>query len=254
MSKIPRSSAPRSISSGNNGAQNVGGDSSGVPEDRVSRATSTESSLIGELPPFHSSPTLRVTVGLRWHRRWYPSRRTYFVLLVSTARFCATNALIQAMIRPAAFSRKIILPAQRTAMEMPIMQEANTGLGEAGSLAATQPLPHLTIPLLYQGSEIWFSAYRVDSGFCAFALPCAVLRDRLGIHHVPSLQWRHAFELDRHNIVAAAAGKFPSHGGRRVRLSAADFAPRPIDTSAARSSIRTYTSPKPTRYPASSLP
>jgi len=90
-------------------------------------------------------------------------------------------------------------------------------------LAKNQIDTCLTTPILTADSSIWFSAYRFGWGYCAFALPAELVCEGLGAADQTPKQLVLAFELGKHRLRKAIAGKRLPGTGERITLSIDDL-------------------------------
>lgn len=92
---------------------------------------------------------------------------------------------------------------------------------EGGIMAALQP--SLTAPVFLDESTVWFSAYGFGWGYCAFALPAATIRQKLGAGSESPNQLLLAFELGKRTVCEVIARKALPPSGERITLSTSDF-------------------------------
>lgn len=81
----------------------------------------------------------------------------------------------------------------------------------------------LTAPILCPDSTVWFSAYRIGWGYCAFMLSSEVVCEKLGAANVTAKQLVLAFELGKRRLLQAVAQKAHLGTGERIQISAADL-------------------------------
>jgi len=89
--------------------------------------------------------------------------------------------------------------------------------------AVDQPATNLTAPMLCGDSTVLFSAYGFGWGYCAFALPCEVVCEKLGAANSTPRQLLLAFELGKRRLLEAVEAKAVHGSGRRVPLCATDL-------------------------------
>lgn len=86
-----------------------------------------------------------------------------------------------------------------------------------------QPSTNLTAPIFSADSTVWFSAYGVGWGYCAFALPSETVCEKLGAANRTTKQLLLAFELGKRQLLHAIEQKALPGTGERIMLSAADL-------------------------------
>ena len=79
-----------------------------------------------------------------------------------------------------------------------------------------QPL-QITAPTISHDASVWFSAYGLGWGYCAFSIPVQAICDYLGAADSSTKQLMLAFELGRKRISKAVErAKIPETGDRVV--------------------------------------
>jgi hypothetical protein len=86
-----------------------------------------------------------------------------------------------------------------------------------------QPTAHLTEPILSADASVWFSAYRFGWGYCAFAVPCEVVREKLGATDESPKQLLLAFALSKSRLVRVVEQRYRPQENERITLAAADL-------------------------------
>ena len=90
-------------------------------------------------------------------------------------------------------------------------------------LTKDQLKTHFTASVLTTDSFVWFSAYGVGWGYCAFALPIELVCKSLGAADETPKQLVLAFELGKQHLRKAIAERYVPGTGERIVLCAADL-------------------------------
>ncbi|WCM19753.1 hypothetical protein NDK50_20455 [Paraburkholderia bryophila] len=96
----------------------------------------------------------------------------------------------------------------------PIDQGATTMNGSRLNLTAGQ---------LSDDSSVWFSAYGIGWGYCAFALPAVTVCEKLGAANGSPKELMLAFEFGRRLLLSAIEQKALASIGERITLSSDDL-------------------------------
>jgi hypothetical protein len=77
--------------------------------------------------------------------------------------------------------------------------------------------------MLSENSSIWFSAYGVGWGYCAFSLPSEVVRKQLGAANESPKQLMLAFELNKRRLLHVVTEKYLPQVNERITLADGDL-------------------------------